>query len=116
MTLAPHFSVSRDADRLVFVSGQLPFDAERRVAGNGIEEQTARCLANVAAVLGQQGLGLEHVVKTTVWLARTEDFAAFNREYARHFPAPAPARSTVRADLMLPAALVEIEAVALRPA
>jgi 2-iminobutanoate/2-iminopropanoate deaminase len=115
MTVAPHFSPSRDAGQLVFVSGQMPFDAERRIADQGIEAQTARCIANLAALLERQGLGLQHVVKTTVWLTRVEDFAGFNREYARHFPTQPPARSTVRADLMVPNALIEIEAIAQRP-
>jgi hypothetical protein len=62
-----------------------------------------------------EGLGLADVVKTTVWLGRIGDFAEFNRAYAGVFAAtgaPAPARSTVRADLMMPGALVEIEAIA----
>jgi len=112
--VVPHFSPSRSAGDLVFVSGQLPFGPERKVVGADIREQTMQCLANIAAILQKQGLGLEHVVKTTVWLRRVEDFAAFNAAYAEGFPIEPPARSTVRADLMVDA-LVEIEAVAVRP-
>ena len=115
MTVTPHYSPAREAGSFVFVSGQLPFDTERRIVAGGIREQTQQCLANVAAILATQGLGLEHVVKTTVWLRRVEDFAAFNAAYAEVFPTRPPARSTVRADLMVDA-LVEIEAIALRPA
>ena len=115
MNVTPHYSPAREAGSLVFVSGQLPFDAERRVVAGGIRGQTQRCLANIAAILATQGLGLEHVVKTTVWLRRVEDFATFNATYAEAFPGTPPARSTVRADLMVDA-LVEIEAIALRPA
>ena len=115
MTVVPHYSASRSAGDLVFVSGQLPFGPGRKVVGTGIREQTAQCLDNIAAILKAEGLGLEHVVKTTVWLRRVEDFAEFNAAYAERFPTNPPTRSTVRADLMVDA-LIEIEVVALRPA
>ena len=62
-------------------------------------------------------MGLGDVVKATVWLQKVEDFAEFNRSYEAVLRARtdrAPARSTVRADLMVPGALVEIEAIARR--
>jgi 2-iminobutanoate/2-iminopropanoate deaminase len=60
------------------------------------------------------GLGLQDIVKTTVWLRREADFAAFNDSYARFFGQIRPARSTVISALVHPAALVEIEAIASR--
>lgn len=114
-SIVPHFSPARKAGFFVFVSGQLPFDADRKLIRGGIREQTAQCLANIAAILVEEGLTLEHIVKTTVWLTRTEDFAEFNAAYAAIFMGTPPARSTVRADLMVDA-LVEIEAVAFRGA
>jgi 2-iminobutanoate/2-iminopropanoate deaminase len=113
--VVPHFSPSRRAGDLVFVSGQLPFGPDRQIVSGGIREQTQRCLANIAAILAQSGLTLVHVVKSTVWLARVSDFAEFNNAYARAFPGTPPARSTVRADLMFAEALVEIEVIALVP-
>jgi 2-iminobutanoate/2-iminopropanoate deaminase len=111
----PFFSPSRREGELVFVSGQMAFDAQWRIEGDTVGEQTRRCLGRIGEILAAEGLGLADVAKTTVWLSRVEDFAEFNRSYAACFdPAagPAPARSTVRADLMVPGALVEIEAIA----
>jgi enamine deaminase RidA (YjgF/YER057c/UK114 family) len=65
-------------------------------------------------VLAEAGCGLEDVVKTTVWLADPRDFWSFNRVYGEFFPHHPPARSTVRADLMLDCK-VEIEALAYKP-
>jgi 2-iminobutanoate/2-iminopropanoate deaminase len=114
MNFIPHFSPSIEVDGLVFISGQVPFDTQGNIVQGGIRVQTARCLKNMEAILATRNLSLAHVVKTTVWLARVKDFAEFNEEYALAFPGTPPARSTVRADLMVDA-LVEIEAVARRP-
>ncbi len=73
-----------------------------------------RALRNVERILAAEGMSLRHVVKVMVWLKREDHFATFNRAYARVLKNHRPARSTVRADLMLPGALVEIEAVAAR--
>lgn len=113
--LRPHFSRTRDAGGLVFVSGQLPFDAGQNVIDGDVAAQTRQCLSNIAAILAGHRLSLADVVKTTVWLARTEDFRAFDAAYGSMFAGMAlPTRSTVRADLMVPGALVEIEAIAHR--
>lgn len=111
----PHYSPAREAHGLVFVSGQIPIDAERNLVGADIEAQTRRCLENMEAVLANHKLGLSDIVKTQVWLVRAEDFARFNQTYAEYFPDPAPARSTVVSALALPGALVEIDAIAARP-
>jgi 2-iminobutanoate/2-iminopropanoate deaminase len=81
----------------------------------GIAEQTTRVLENLKAVLGEAGLGMADVVKTTVFLKDMGDFAAMNEVYASYL-APhgmvAPARSTVEVARMPKDALVEIEAIA----
>ena len=79
-----------------------------------ITAQTEMSLRNVAAVLAGAGLTLANVVKTTVFLADMGDFAAMNEVYARHFPAPFPARSAVAVRTLPKNALVEIEVVAVR--
>jgi 2-iminobutanoate/2-iminopropanoate deaminase len=111
----PHLSLSRSAGNLVFVSGQMAFGPDGAILKAGVREQTIACIDRIAVVLCAAGLTLQHVVKTTVWLARTEDFGSFNAAYAECFPGVPPTRSTVRADLMLEA-LVEIEAIASRVA
>jgi 2-iminobutanoate/2-iminopropanoate deaminase len=98
---------------LVFVSGQGPFDAAGAVVGDSVEEQTAQCLENVRGVLAAAGLGLDDVVKVTVYLC---DFAYFDRYdavYSAHFCEPRPTRTTVAAGLG--GILVEIDAIACDP-
>jgi 2-iminobutanoate/2-iminopropanoate deaminase len=79
----------------------------------GIVEQTKRAMSNLASVLNASGLGLDNVVKTSVFLADLGQYPQMNEEYSRHFKAPFPARSTVEAALPR-GALVEIEAIARR--
>jgi len=113
--IAPFFSSARRDGDWVFVSGQMAFDEHSRIAGDTVGDQTRRCLARIEHILCAEGLGLADVLKTTVWLGRVTDFIEFNASYAEVFATtkvPAPARSTVRADLMVPGALVEIEAIA----
>jgi reactive intermediate/imine deaminase len=100
---------------LVFTAGQVAIDAAGDIVAGGIDEQTSQALDNVQACLGAAGCTLDDVVKTTVFLADLEDFEAFNRAYASRFAKPYPARSTVGARLAA-GLLVEIEAVARRPA
>ena len=76
-------------------------------------EQTEQVLKNLSAVLNAAGSGLEHVVKTTVFLADMKEFAAMNEVYAKFFAIEPPARATVAAAGLPRDARVEIEAVAL---
>ncbi|MBL8630743.1 MAG: RidA family protein [Rhodospirillaceae bacterium] len=95
----------------VFISGLLPRDEEGNLVTGDITHQTHAVMKRLQATLEQAGCSMEDVVKCTVWLTHVEDFADFNRVYATYFDEPRPARSTVRADLMVPAARIEIEAV-----
>jgi 2-iminobutanoate/2-iminopropanoate deaminase len=108
---APYNQAVRTGD-LVFVAGQLglrPGDAE---PVEGIEAQTQQALANLTAILDEAGSGIDRLVKTTVFLADLDDFAAMNDVYARHVGETPPARSTVEVSRLPSGALVEIEAVA----
>ena len=97
---------------LVFASGQLPADPTTGTFPEGIEAQTRQSLANVRAILEAAGTDLSHVVKTTVFLASMDDFAAMNGIYAATFSEPFPARSAVAVKTLPKNALVEIECVA----
>ena len=109
----PQFSMTRRAGDLVFVSGQMAFGEGFRIVGDDIAAQTRTCLENIERQLSAAGLTARDIVKTTVWLTRLDDFADFDAAYGAFFSGnPLPARSTVRADLMVPGALVEIEAIA----
>jgi 2-iminobutanoate/2-iminopropanoate deaminase len=99
----------------VFTSGQIPIDPKTGVfVEGGIAEQTEQVLRNLAEVLRAAGTSLEGVVKTTVFLADMNDFAAMNEVYGRYFSAAPPARSTVEAARLPRDARVEIDAIAIR--
>ncbi len=98
---------------LVFTSGQLPIDpATGKFAEGGIQGQTRQSLLNVQAILQEAGTSMDHVVKTTVFMADMGDFADMNAVYAEFFTAPYPARSAVAVKTLPKNALVEIEVVA----
>lgn len=100
---------------LVFTAGQIALDPEgMTVVDGGIAEQTERVLTNLAAILEEAGASLGSVLKTTVYLADMNDFAAMNEVYARHFGDHKPARSTVEAGRLPKDVLVEIDAIAAR--
>jgi len=100
---------------LLFISGQIPLDPEtgRLVEGN-IEQQAARVLKNMEAILAEAGLGFADVAKTTVYLQNMDDFGKVNQIYGECFRGSVlPARSAVQVGRLPKGALVEIEAIAL---
>ncbi|NDJ62924.1 MAG: hypothetical protein GYB67_17520, partial [Chloroflexi bacterium] len=78
----------------------------------GIQAQTRQALENVRAILTAAGSGMEQIVKTTVFLADINDFAAMNEIYATFFDAAPPARSAFEVGKLPVGALVEIEVIA----
>ena len=108
------FTKAVRAGDFIFVSGQVPMGADGEIVDGNIATQTKQTIENVKAILQSHGLGLEHVVKATVWLADTSDFWPFNKVYLDYFGAALPARSCVRADMMVDCK-VEIEVVAYHP-
>jgi 2-iminobutanoate/2-iminopropanoate deaminase len=100
----------------VFCAGQVGIDpATGRLVPGGVEDETARVLENVAAVLAAAGCTLADVVKTTVYLVDLGAFPRVNEVYARYFRAPHPARATVQVTALPAGAQVEIDAIAVRP-
>ena len=110
------YSQGVDGGDLVFLSGQIPLDpATGQFVGSGdIQAQTERVIQNLSGVLQAAGLGLAHIVRTTVYLVDLADFAKMNEVYARHFPSEPPARSTVQVSALPRGARVEIDAIAKR--
>ena len=107
------YSQAIEAGGLIFASGQIPTDpATGQFVAGGIAEQTEQVLKNLKAVLEAAGSGLDQVVKTTVFLASMEEFAAMNEVYGKFFETDPPARATVEAARLPRDARVEIEAVA----
>ena len=108
------FTKAVRAGDFIFVSGQVPMGADGEIVEGNIDKQTRQTIENVKAILETQGLRLEHIVKATVWLADARDFWPFNKVYLEYFGAALPARSCVRADMMVDCK-VEIEVVAYDP-
>ncbi|MBD5152305.1 MAG: RidA family protein [Oscillibacter sp.] len=109
------YSQGIDGGSVVITSGQIPLDpATGAFAADDIAGQTRQCLKNVGAVLAQAGLGMENIIKTTVFLKDMNDFGAMNEVYASFFPGEPPARSAVEVARLPKDALVEIEAIAVR--
>jgi 2-iminobutanoate/2-iminopropanoate deaminase len=103
------FSKAVRAGGFLFLSGVLPMDAQANIIAGGIAEQTRAVLERIAATLTECGGTMADVVRTTIWLADLDDFAAFNDEYRKHFGAgDLPARSTVQA-VLYKGARIEVE-------
>jgi len=98
----------------VYTSGQLPIDPETKEMVEGIQEQTRVALSNVKAVLSEAGIGMKHVVKTTVFLDDITEFSLMNEVYAQFFEPPYPARSAFEVANLPLGAKVEIEVVAIK--
>jgi len=102
--------------QLVFCSGQIGLDpASGSLVEGGVEAQAERALRNLAAVLDAAGCSFGDVVKTTLFLADIADFTTVNGVYGRFMPDPPPARSTFAVGALPKGALVEVEAIAVRP-
>jgi len=98
---------------LVVVSGQIPMDpASGEIVSGDIRTQTRQVLNNLAAVLDAAGTSLDHVVKTTVFIADMDDFADMNAVYAEFFKTTPPARACVEVSRLPKDVHVEIEALA----
>ena len=108
------YSQALDLGNLVFVSGQLPVDPATGTMPATVEEQAAQSLANLKAILAAAGLEMSDVVKTLVFLADLNDFAAVNAVYEKAFTAPFPARSCVQVAGIPRGARLEIECIAAR--
>jgi 2-iminobutanoate/2-iminopropanoate deaminase len=107
------YSQAVKACKLVFLSGQIPLDpATGELVAGTIEDQTARVMENLKAVLAACQLSLADIVKTTIFLTDMADFAKVNAVYGRYFGQHPPARSTVQVVALPKGARVEIEAVA----
>lgn len=109
------YSQAVEANGMVFVSGQLPVDpATGEFVPGGIKELTHRSLTNIKNILAEEGLTMQHIVKTTVFLADINDFAEMNEVYATFFEGMAPARSAMAVKTLPKGARVEIECIAVK--
>lgn len=103
------------AGELLYGSGQVGQDpVSGRISPGGVETETRQALENIRRVLAAAGLGFEHIVKTSVYLADLKDFGVMNAVYEQVFEAPYPARTTVAVVELALGARVEIDFVARR--
>ena len=101
------------ANGFLYTAGQVALDpATMNLVEGDVKAQTARVMENLQAILAEAGTSFSNVVKTTVFLATMDDFAAMNEVYARAFGEHRPARSTVAVKTLPKNALVEIDVVA----
>lgn len=100
------------ADGWVWCSGQIALDPDTGAVTGDAAVQARRVLAQLAAILEAAGSGLDRVVKTTIYLASMDDFAAVNAVYAEAFGTWRPARATVEVARLPREARVEIDAIA----
>lgn len=108
------YSQAVKVGQLLFTSGQIPLDPATGAIPEGIEAQARQVLTNVKAILEAAGSGMDKVIKTTVFLADMEHFAAMNAVYAQFFTEGSyPARSAVQVARLPKDVLLEIETVAL---
>ena len=99
---------------MVFCSGQIPLDPENGTIAEGIEDQTAKALQNLTAVLEAADCSLLDVVKTTVYVTSMEEFPKMNSVYEQFFSETPPARATVEVSALPMGVSVEIDAIAIR--
>jgi len=107
------YSQAIQVGNLVYTSGQIPVNPSTgNIVEGGIKEQTRQSLQNVKAILQAAGVTMDHVIKTTVFMADMNDFADMNAVYAEFFSEPYPARSAVAVKTLPKNVMVEIEVVA----
>ena len=108
------YSQAVQAGEMIFLSGQIPLDpATGELVKGDIREQSRRVLENLKGILKSQGLGMDHVVKVTIFLKEMGNFSQVNEIYAGYFSCLPPARSTVEVSGLPRDVDIEIEAIAL---
>ncbi len=108
------YSQAIRAGNFLFLSGQIPLDPKTGELVKGdIGQQAKQALENIKGILESQNLGMEDVIKVTIFLKDIGNFNRVNEVYATYFPSPAPARSTVEVARLPRASEIEIEAIAL---
>jgi 2-iminobutanoate/2-iminopropanoate deaminase len=107
------YSQAIQAGNFLFLSGQIPLDpASGELLKGDVREQARRVLENLKGVLESQNLGMEDVVKVTIFLKEMGNFSQVNEVYGTYFPSSPPARSTVEVARLPRDADIEIEAIA----
>jgi 2-iminobutanoate/2-iminopropanoate deaminase len=109
------YSVAVQAGDLVFISGQVAIDpATGERASDDVAKQAKQIMKNLKAIVGDVGLTMNDIAKTTIFLTDMNDFPTVNEVYGAYFDREPPARSTVEVAALPGGFLVEIEAIVAR--
>ena len=111
------YSQAIRAGNTVFLAGQIPIDPQTKqlMKDASIEDQTRLVLNNLKAVLEADGLSMDHIVSTTVYMKDLNEFGKMNEVYGTFFKTAPPARATVEVARLPRDVKVEIGAIAFRP-
>ena len=111
--IGPYSQAIRIGDFL-YTSGQIALDPKSgKFLSGEIKEETEQTLRNISAILQADGLELENVIKTTVYLSDLNDFVQMNQIYEKYFSKNKPARACVQVAALPKGAKIEIEAIAI---
>lgn len=105
------YSIAIEKNGVLHVSGQGPFDKEKRLNGDEIIQQAKQTMDNLRHIIVDNGYQMDEIVKVTVYLQNISDWSAFNEVYATYFSDPMPARTVVACQLN--GMLVEVDCVAM---
>ncbi len=111
------YSIFREAEGWIFLSGQIGLDPSTgKIVEGGVEAETRRILSNMEGIFLQAGIGWENCLKMTIYLVDMQDFEKVNEVYGRTLREPFPARSTVGVSALPKGARIEMEAIARKSA
>jgi 2-iminobutanoate/2-iminopropanoate deaminase len=103
--------------KTLYISGEIAIDPKtnKPMTDAGIEDQTHRVLDNIAAIAAANGLTMDQIVSTSVYMTDLAEFDAMNKVYAGYFKAAPPARATVQVSHLARDMKIEISAIAVAP-
>jgi 2-iminobutanoate/2-iminopropanoate deaminase len=106
----PYSQAIITSGRQLWISGQVPTDpATGEIVVGGFAEQAERVFENIKTLVEAAGGSLSNAVKVQVYLRSLDYFVELNTIYARYFPEPRPARTTVPVELR--GFLIEVDVV-----
>lgn len=109
------YSQAVEANGTLYVSGQLPIDANTgEFAPGGVKEQLVQIFKNLQYILEEAGYSFDNVVKTTVYLTNMGDFATLNEVYSQFYKEPYPARVAYAVAALPKGALAEVDVIAVK--
>ncbi len=106
------YSQAIEHNGMIYTSGIIPVDPKTGEIATTVTNAAKQVFENLSHLLEDAGSGMDKVIKTTVFIANMEDFAAINEVYATYFPEPYPARSCVEVARLPKDVLLEVEAIA----